>query len=145
MGDWIAQNLSAIFQGAILTVFGFFMQRVLRRIFASNRRTEEHVAETAKKLSDLDKVSVSGWQSGLEEWQKDMALRIAAAADNTSDSLAWQATFDRTLAATIRRVAAVEQFCLDLDAFAHGHAPVPTFTAAIPTTTQVTELQEEHA
>ena len=140
--SWIAQNLSALMQGAILTIFGIFAQRALRRIFASNRRTEEHVKETAEKVSNLDKVSLTSSNRALEEWQQDMALRVEAIADGKSDTLAWQATFDRTLAATIRRVAALEQFALDLDGFAHG-GPVPTFTAAIPTTNTTTTITEE--
>ena len=140
LGDLVLQN----FFGIVATVIAGLILGFARSIRASARRTEAHTADTAKKLSQLDTVSVSSSNAELERWQQDMALRIEAAANYTSDGLAWQATFDRTLATTIRRVAELEKFALDLDAFAHGRANVPTFTAATPTT-QATELQEEHA
>lgn len=144
-GDLILQNFFGIVASVIGAVFSYLALRFLRGIRASTQRTEVHAAETAEKLSQLDTVSVSASNAELERWQRDMALRIEAVAEGKSDTLAWQATFDRTLAATILRVAALEQFALDLDAFAHGRAAVPSFTAAIPTITQSTELQEEHA
>jgi hypothetical protein len=140
LGDLVLQNFFGIVASVIASVLGFLAVRILRGVRASTERTEVHAAETATKLSQLDKVSLTAHSAELESWQHDMATRIEALAESKSDSLAWQATFDRTLTATIRRVAALEQFALDLDAFAHGNAGVPTFTAA--TTTQ-TPIQEE--
>lgn len=144
LGDLVLQNFFGIVASVIGAVFSWLALRFLRGIRASTVETEKHARETSEKISQLDRVSLTTHDAVLEQWQRDMALRIAAVADGHSDGLAWQATFDRTLATTIRRVAELEKFALDLDAFAHGRANVPTFTAATPTT-QATELQEEHA
>lgn len=142
LGTLVLQNLFNICSSVVAAVVGYLVLRVLRGVRASTERTEKHTEETAQKLGALDTVSLTGSSRELEKWQAEMALRVEAIADGKSDTLAWQATFDRTLAATIRRVAALEQFALDLDGFAHG-GPVPTFTAAIPTTNTTTTITEE--
>jgi hypothetical protein len=136
LGDLVLQNFFGIVASVIASVLGYVALRFLRGIRASTNRTEEHAKETAEKVSqlDLDKVSLTAHNRQLEQWQQDMALRIEAAADYTSDSLAWQATFDRTLALTIRRVAALEEFALSLDTYAHGGTTLPTYTAPVHTT-----------
>ena len=130
IGDLILQN----FFGLVATVIGGLILAAARSIRISARKTEAHARNTDEKVSklDLDKVSLTTHNRALEEWQRDMALRVEALAESKSDTLAWQAQFDR-------RLRAVEQFAEALDAFAHGRGDVPTYTTPIPA------LQEEPA
>lgn len=134
VADWLVQNFSAVLQGVITTVLGYVAIRILGGIKASTNRTEEHAKETAAKVSALDSLSTGSYQNDLDEWKQEILRRVEGLAESKSDTLAWQAQYDR-------RLRALEQFAEQLSAFAHGDADVPTFT----TTTSSYVLQEETA
>src|SRR5690242_3776480 len=113
LGSLILQN----FFGIVASVIGAVVSYLVVRILRASQRTEEHARATEAKISALDRVSLTTHDAELEQWQQNMALRIEAVADAKSDSLAWQAQFDR-------RLAAVEKFAQELDDFAHGHRDV---------------------
>jgi hypothetical protein len=137
LGSLILQNLFSVCSSVVAAVVGYLLLRVMRGVRASTERTELHAEKTEQRLSQLDKVSVTANNAALEEWQRDVALRVEAVAESKSDTLAWQANVDR-------RLAAVEKFARDLDAFAHGHADTPTYTPPATTPTPTTHFTEDH-
>ncbi len=124
----LVPTLFSVFGGLVTSVVGYLLTRRLRDIFASTERTEQHAKATDEKVGQLDVISTSSWRTGIE-------TRLDALAERRSGQLSWQAGLDgrfddlsNDFEAIAREWPAFRRFVLELDAYAHGKAPMPTLT-----------------